>query len=375
MYIDSGETHSRLDVASHQLLGFIASLLPLQPFVKDMGSVVRSFVPNHIAWAAARRCVFLGILKMPGTPQDGFQLAPSLSSGEATIFWRVLPVCDYNAQMALYLSLPSNSSITLAVKLDLAAIMTVDVRELFIFGPRALNDTRATAREALEACHSLTRELATSGTAWLLVGLWQRCMASLEQDPEELKKFRGGLFTFMEKNFSFPTIRTQIEPIVAYQAWPVLVELRKIMSKIGLPSHQRLELSLSLPDGGVKLLQEQLLHCFIHHLGVMAPSNGQMMVCDFTSGCMAISSSSGNSLVDWNALMQSVEASSSSSRLFGVHISPLGRVSRSDDREFFSDWNSIPRDVYAHWIHSRPEGRPLDLLRTGFSSHANTDEL
>ncbi|RSL59885.1 hypothetical protein CEP51_013850 [Fusarium floridanum] len=177
-FISSGSLHRRLKVCNEHVGGFIAATT--RQFARwgvDTSSVLCCFFESSID-----KMAHLSLL-------DRLHVQGILGNKESTIglvghhldiFYKVLPVVGFDHRLALFVALPSSNAVVRQVKVQLAAILTAGIRQLFTF------DADFWDKTLVLECSGWSTNLAPTGSMWLALGLWRR--GALDYDDYSSRK-------------------------------------------------------------------------------------------------------------------------------------------------------------------------------------------
>ncbi|RSL73886.1 hypothetical protein CEP54_000297 [Fusarium duplospermum] len=164
-FISSGSRHRRLKVCNEQVGGFIAAATrEFAPWGVDTSSVLCCFFESSIDKMAhvsmLDRLHVQGIL---GNKESSIGLV----GHHLDVFHKVLPVVGFDHRLALFVALPSSNAVVRQVKVQLAALLTAGIDQLFTFDADVSNE------DLTQQCSGWTQPLASTGTMWLALGLWR----------------------------------------------------------------------------------------------------------------------------------------------------------------------------------------------------------
>lgn len=167
----------RLDIAGHQLAGFLAGLAELADWpiqadrvMEGLGRVDQAALRETKRWLVEQNLVGF----------DGPTSAPVLALPHAAhpAFFAVLPLVKYDARLARFLSESIRSPRATLVKVQVATLLTFGIDKLV-----HINTAKTTAKEVLEySSFGLVGPLSGCGTMWLFLNLVKRAIA--EKDPD-----------------------------------------------------------------------------------------------------------------------------------------------------------------------------------------------
>lgn len=185
----------------------------------------------------------------------------------ASVFQAILPIAKYDYRIAYFIANPASSSLVLHVKIQIAAMLIVGLDRLLLI------ENDPPLDELLGACWGYGRSLASTGTIWLLLGLWKRLLVDVQRAEQEQREELA-----QSLNCS----------ILNGRVWTTTVEVDDFRSNVKAIRNALAPLGLQVSFGDVALedgdvipdqrmeLQNHLLLAYVHQLVVTSKQQGKL---------------------------------------------------------------------------------------------------
>ncbi|KAF7550738.1 hypothetical protein G7Z17_g5523 [Cylindrodendrum hubeiense] len=345
----------RLFAADLQLSGLLAGLTEFAdcPMQTPYFIVLVTMINPVGAWQIIRRLNLQKLMHMEG---HGF---PRLDIPEAIHgrFYDALPLVNYDARLAWFISMPSQSPTCALVKLQLAAVLTTGINDLISVDPTPdiIDELLDTARCGLAGSY------VDRGMLWLLLGLIKKAFCETRNEVG----WGSGIFTTPEFEL--------LEGVVSVN----LIHAKRVMHSIEVlkkwASRHHVELAdgeirnepLSMTSDGFLEISWDLLRAFVHQTAcVKLPATEQWQIQDTQSFKTLNDKGMTYILCDWDV----IEAHDTEVAT-GIHTH---RISPSADVDVLVlDWTWIPFSLLKRW--GREFGR-LDAIAGYYLGSPNPDE-
>ncbi|KAL2681371.1 hypothetical protein Neosp_008982 [[Neocosmospora] mangrovei] len=179
----------------------------------------------------------------------------------ASVFRAILPIAKYDYRIAYFIANPASSPLVLHVKIQIAAMLIVGLHRLLLI------ENDPPLDELLGACWGYGRSLASTGTIWLLLGLWKRLLVDVQRAEQE-----------PSLNHSILDGRVWTTTFEVDDFGRNVKEIRNALARLGLQvsySAVALEDGDVIPDQRMEL-QNHLLLAYVHQLVVTSKQQGKL---------------------------------------------------------------------------------------------------
>ncbi|KAI8714986.1 hypothetical protein NCS52_01005300 [Fusarium sp. LHS14.1] len=185
----------------------------------------------------------------------------------ASVFRAILPIAKYDYRIAYFIANPASCPLVLHVKIQIAAMLIVGLDMLLVM------ENDPPLDELLAACWGYGRSLASTGTIWLLLGLWKRLLVDVQRAEQEQRDELA-----QSLNCS----------ILNGRVWTTTVEVDDFRSNVKAIRNALAPLGLQVSYGDVALedgdvipdqrmeLQNHLLLAYVHQLVVTSKQQGKL---------------------------------------------------------------------------------------------------
>lgn len=372
-YFSRGEDHRHWEVSNHQVLGFVVSLVRVQPWIMDSIPVFRCFMPENLVSEAIRRCCVMGILKHEQYDDGRTVLINCLPDASFLIFESILPVCDFDARLALLLALPSPTPSVSILKVDLAAIVAVGIGQVFLPWRCPNDDCMREQGEAIpvdwndvfrQSCRNSASHIMGWGSVGALVGLWREIMSRMEiaghgesslDEPSSFLRYSNmhrlvnGYHWDVSARYSplfLPHLNFGLDIAGACRVWCLREEILRTLDSFEMPLDMRAAPEAILPDKDQEIFRKDLVSTFMHGLGQVKMTDGLFEVEDYVSGHMVQPHDEVSKTVNW-PMNWALKKRGRLDMVLGFRIGPLRR--ETSGKLTFNDWTWVPTGAVAEW--------------------------
>ncbi|KAK7398433.1 hypothetical protein QQX98_012184 [Neonectria punicea] len=354
-YPDAENVPRRADVASSQISTFIVGLACFQHWSSDMEwamSAVGRMAPEAV-YEVKRRVLEAGLVQFA----PGIRPTLDLDEEPAAALSNTLPMVGYDERVARVLSGRPYSRNLVYAKAQLAAVLTVGLRDITHI------DSDVVRREDIKPVELLgfTSSIAYTGTLWMVLALI-RTVPSLSHDPDvRAANVATTSQAWMMEEFK-STIRTK-----AQKAMQLVAELASnVLNAHEMPLAPPAASSEMLSSEDVRILYGDFIDAFSHQLAILqVRQDGRMEMRDVVSGMHLYPAPLVRNLIDW----RKIQAENNGEHIVGFYTQAVRDYKKSVT--VITDWNWIPESTARRWPGYGSMTRPTTMYPLG----VNYDEV
>lgn len=338
-WVNDGPENRRLLIENSQLGGFLSAVASIS-WVEDPHKLARCFVSDALMTEFAsmsNRLQAQNILL-------NSELRINLPTREMSMFVSALPIVQYDHRLALLVAQWSNSPLVNETKLELAAMMTLDLLELF----KLPEGQTVQLNDLVKVCGGSAIRLVQQGVIWLALGMLKDCQYMTGQfggaNPNSLHEYHQIGETALR--ICIPLCQRFIE---------VWRQLRHAMTKAGYPLATDAEtLYKQLSKAECYEIQSHLLLAYISQLSLGGKARDGLRWKDVTTK-RTINGEAGWTRGLFSATGILEAEPDSNECLFAIYH----QLARNGSTVNFLDWTYIPTDIVEEWHHENCQGQEL----------------